>query len=402
MKNRIVALVVNNLYDLWLWRQPLIQVLQEAGYEVVAIGPPGPWREKIVRLGCQVIVYPLSRRGLNPLIEATSLTRLFGIYRRCQPIIAHHFTIKPNFYGTLAARLAGVPVMVATVTGLGYIWTDDGPKARLLRAILGPAYRQVLRLADAVIYLNEADRQVLGGRRTVLIPGEGIDLEAFSPEAVSSDRRLILHKELGLRPETPVVLMVSRMLRHKGVAEFVEAARRLRQFYPHVVFLLVGPSDDGNPARIPVEELQAWDAAGVVRYLGPRDDVRNLMAIADMVVLPSYREGLPRVLVEGAAMGKPLVATDIPGCREVVRHGINGLLVSPRNPIALAEAIETLLKDPILRSQMGAASRRLAEEKFSDRQVVAQILRLYAELLEAKGLPVPESLLNFTVEQVLS
>jgi glycosyltransferase involved in cell wall biosynthesis len=382
---RILALTVNNLHDLWLWRQPLIHRLHGEGFEVLAVGPPGPWEEPLARLGCRVVTYPLKRRGLNPLEEVRSLAGLYVLYRRWRPTIAHHFTIKPNLYGTLAARLAGVPVVIATVTGLGYIWTDDGPRARVLRAALGPVYRQVLRLADAVIYLNETDRQTLGGRRTVVIPGEGINLQEFSREAVPPERRAALRAELGLGPDDRVVLMVGRMLRHKGVAEFVEAARRVRQACPKAVFLLVGPSDAGNPAQIPPEELRAWEASGIVRYLGFRDDVRDLMAIADVVTLPSYREGLPRVLMEAAAMGCPLVATDIPGCREVVQDGVNGFLVPPRNGMALAQAIETLLKRPDLRAAFGAASRRLAEERFSAREVVDRILDLYRSLLAAKG-----------------
>lgn len=359
---------------------------------MVAVGPPGPYEEAVSRLGCWVATYPLDRRGLNPLAELRSAVALCGVYRRWRPVIAHQFTIKPNFYGILAARLARVPVVVATVTGLGYIWTEDGLKARLLRATIGPAYRWVLGLADAVIYLNEEDRRILGGRRTVVVPGEGIDLAEFSPGAVPPDRRLALRRELGLGPEAPVVLMVGRMLRHKGVLEFVEAARQVRRNHPEVDFLLVGPSDEGNPARITVEELRAWEAAGIVRYLGVRTDVRELMAVADIVVLPTYREGLPRVLVEGAAMGKPLVATDVPGCREVVVDGVNGFLVPPRDGAALAGAIEALLREPGLRARFGAESRRLAEARFSDREVVARILGLYGELLGAKGLPVPAGL----------
>lgn len=383
------ALVVNNLYDLWVWRQPLIRALQDAGFQVVAVGPPGPWAEPLARLGCCVATYPVNRPGLNPLSEIRSLVSLYAIYRWWRPAIAHHFTIKPNFYGTLAARSAGVPVVVSTVTGLGYVWTDDGLKARLLRRILGSVYRGVLRLADAVIYLNEVDREILGGRRTVTIPGEGIDLTEFSPEAVPPDRRLALRRQLGLRPDVPVVLMAGRMIRHKGVFEFVEAVRQVRRICLDAVFLLVGPSDEGNPARVSMKKLWAWEAAGLVKYLGVRDNLRDLLAIADVVVLPSYREGLPRVLVEGAAMARPLVATDVPGCREVVKNGVNGFLVPPRDPVALAEVIVRLLKDSDLRGRFGAASRHLAEEQFSDQRVVTEILRLYAELLDMKGLPVP-------------
>uniref|UniRef100_UPI00321FD0B3 glycosyltransferase n=1 Tax=Thermogutta sp. TaxID=1962930 RepID=UPI00321FD0B3 len=153
-----LALTVNNARDIIVWRRGLVRALGAAGFETGVVAPPGPAVDAVAELGCPVLTYPLDRRGLNPVGELRSLTGLYAIYRRWRPVIAHHFTIKPNLYGTLAARLAGVPVVVATVTGLGYIWTDDGPKARVLRAVLGPVYRQVLRLADAVIYLNEDDR----------------------------------------------------------------------------------------------------------------------------------------------------------------------------------------------------------------------------------------------------
>jgi glycosyltransferase involved in cell wall biosynthesis len=380
-----LALTVNNAWDILAWRQALVRALLEAGFEAAVVAPPGPAIPAVAGLGCQILTYPLNRRGLNPLEEARALIGLSAVYRQWRPAIAHHFTIKPNLYGTLAARLAGVPVVIATVTGLGYIWTDDGPKARVLRAILEPIYRRVLRLADAVIYLNEEDRRTLGGRRTVLIPGEGIDLEAFSPSAVPPERQAALRSELGLGSDDQVVLMVGRMLRHKGVLEFVEAARRVRVACPEAVFVLVGPSDEGNPARIPSGEIRVWETTGLVRYLGTREDVRELMAIADVVVLPTYREGLPRVLIEAAAMGRPIVATDIPGCREVVWSGVNGFLVPVRDAVALAEAIEALLKNPKLRAEFGAASRRLAEERFSDQRVVDCILDLYRALLAEKG-----------------
>jgi glycosyltransferase involved in cell wall biosynthesis len=380
-----LALTVNNAWDILAWRQTLVRALLEAGFEAAVVAPPGPAIPAVAGLGCQILTYPLNRRGLNPLEEARALIGLSAVYRQWRPAIAHHFTIKPNLYGTLAARLAGVPVVIATVTGLGYIWTDDGPRARVLRAILEPIYRRVLRLADAVIYLNEEDRRTLGGRRTVLIPGEGIDLEAFSPSAVPPERQAALRSELGLGSDDQVVLMVGRMLRHKGVLEFVEAARRVRVACPEAVFVLVGPSDEGNPARIPSGEIRVWETTGLVRYLGTREDVRELMAIADVVVLPTYREGLPRVLIEAAAMGRPIVATDIPGCREVVWSGVNGFLVPVRDAVALAEAIEALLKNPKLRAEFGAASRRLAEERFSDQRVVDCILDLYRALLAEKG-----------------
>lgn len=394
------AIVVPNPSDLWTLRRPLLQALLQADTEVLAIAPRGPWTEKVRRLGCQVLPWSLERGSLQPLAEGKALCSLFQLYQAWKPTLVHHFTIKPNIYGTLAARAAGIPVAVATVTGLGYFWAEDGARSRVVRSGLTALYRRALKMADAVIFQNADDRTVLGsGRWSMVIPGEGVDLNEFDPQTVSQERREALRREVGTPVGVPIVLMVARMLWHKGVEEFVTAARLLQKQRPDAVFLLVGPADLANPAGVPPEQLQAWDAEGAVRYLGLRDDVRDLMAVADVVVLPSYyREGVPRVLVEAAAMGKPLVTTDVPGCREVVEEGYNGLRVPPRDSQALANAIMMLLRDPERRAQFGRASRSVAEARFSSRRLVAQCFSLYETLLTRKGLEVPVGLKAWLLE----
>lgn len=393
-----IALVVPNDRDLWNFRRHMIKALVKSGVEVLTIAPQGPYVEKIRSMGCVFIPWTLDRRSFNPLKEFRSLVSLYRIYRKWRPIIAHHFTIKPNFYGILAARIAGVPIVLATVTGLGYLWTEESWVKQVLSFPLKWAYKAILRLADKVLIFNEEDLKTLGqDRHAILWPGEGVDME-WSPEAAKSEKVKNIRHELGLH-ETTVILMVARMLRHKGVFEFAQAARLVRQHFPETQFLLVGPVDQGNPASLSQETLRSLENQNGVRWLGMREDIRELMALSDVLVLPSYyREGIPQVLLEGAAMGKPLVATDIPGCREVVQDGINGFLIPPKDPQALAEALEKLLKDPGLRDRFGQASRALVEEKFASRKVVAKMLRLYAELLRSKCFPVPPAFMREELE----
>jgi len=354
----------------------------------MAVGPPGPYVQRLRELGCQVECWPLDRRSLNPVTELRSLWYLYQIYLQRRPTVAHHFTIKPNLYGAIAARLARVPAIIATVTGLGYFWTESDGKTRRLRLMLTYLYKAALRQTDAVVFHNDDDRRLLGnGYFAEIIPGEGVNTSLFHPEAISQEQRAELRIRLGIEVTAPVALMISRMLWHKGVGEFVAAARLVRRKMPEAVFLLVGPPDEGNPASISSHRLQAWAEEGVIRYLGFRQDIPQLLALADVAVLPSYREGIPQVLVEAAAMGKPLVATDVPGCGEVVLDGVNGLRVPPRDPEALAEAIIALLADPVLRESLGKASRTLAEERFATEKIVQRWLFIYKRVLEAKGYP---------------
>lgn len=386
-----VALVVPRAFDLWNFRRPLIKALRHIGTEVIAITPFDPWVDRLRTLGCTVVEWPLNRRSLSPWTASASCFALYRLYRRIRPTLAHHFTIKPNIYGLSAARAAGVPICLATVTGMGYLWSEESLRIRLVRAMLEPLYRHALRRSDATIFLNEEDRLALSdGQLSVTIPGEGVDLSEFHPNVIHSESASELKGQLVLNDDVMVVLMVSRMLRHKGVREFVAAARILKSRHPRAIFLLVGPLDSGNRGPISADEIRGWEAEGVIRYLGSRNDVRDLMALSEVVVLPSYyREGVPRVLIEGAAMGKPLVAGDVPGSRDAIEESVNGFLVPPRDPTALAEAIGRLLREPATRAQFGRASRELAENRFDQRAVVENILALYSRLLSEKGLALP-------------
>jgi glycosyltransferase involved in cell wall biosynthesis len=302
-----------------------------------------------------------------------SLLHLVRLYRREAPDAVHHFTIKPNVYGTIAARLARVPRVLNTWTGLGFAFTQ-APLARLLRLGLVPLTRYLYRDRRVwTVFQNEENLQVLLGlrcvapERTCVIATSGVDTSALTPRSSAPSG-------------TPVVLMAARLLRDKGVQEFVDAAALLRQRGVTARFQLAGWLDPGNPASFSEADVNRWAATGVVDILGHRDDMPGLLRGADIAVLPSYHEGAPLFLLEAAATGLPLVATDIPGCRIMVRPGVNGFLVRPRDPQALAEAIADLAADPALRTRMGAASREIAVNEFDQYRIVNQYLDVYRRL----------------------
>jgi glycosyltransferase involved in cell wall biosynthesis len=388
-----VAVVGNTDHSLLRFRLPLLRALVRRGADVHAVAPPGPSRAALEAEGMAFVPCVLSRGSLNPVQELLTVLSLLRIYRRLRPGVAHHFTVKPNIYGAFAARLAGVPVVVASVTGLGYVYTGDDLLARLLRPLVSLLYRAAFMLSDAVTFQNPDDLDDLArawalptGKGRVVLGGSGVDTAHYDPAAVDPAAIRALRESLAPREGTAVVLLVARMLWHKGIGEFVEAARALRARGLDAQFVLVGPEDTGNPAAIPGSTLRQWVEEGAVQYLGERSDVRELMAAADVVALPSYREGTPRTLLEAAAMGKAMVASDAPGCREVVDHEATGLLVPPRDAGALAEAIERLLLSPDLRLQLGEAARRKAEVDFDESVVAARFLDLYDGLLRRKGL----------------
>ena len=305
--------------------------------------------------------------------------------------MAQHFTIKPNVYGAIAGKLAGVPVVVGGVTGLGYAFAAGGQR-RAVRSVAGLLYRLTAALSESVTFQTEDDADLLFGtsgrlrRMAVVIPGgSGVDLAAFSRAAVGEEARREMRAALGIQEGAPVVTMASRLLYDKGVLEFVEAARAARARRPDAVFVLAGEGDPGNRASVTEGDLAAWRESGDVVLPGHVTDVPCLLAVSDVAALPSYYEGVPRSLIEAAAMGKAIVATDIPGAAEVVEDGVNGMLVPPRDARALASAIGTLLDDAGLREGYGEAGRRKAEREFDERMVASRYVEEYARLWRARS-----------------
>jgi glycosyltransferase involved in cell wall biosynthesis len=344
------------------------------GISVVAAGVDIPsYAEKIEKEGIRFVKLRGRVHGTHPLALFAFFVDLYRLYRSLRPNVVHHFTIRPVVFGTLAARLARVPRIVNTIAGLGRAF-DEGHWLTTLYA--KTLFHFSLRFSHHVFFQNEEDRELFVRNglvekgRTSVIPGSGVDTERFRPEAVQG--------KWTDQPERVVVLMASRVLRTKGVEEFVEAARLVRNRQPNALFVLLGGLDFENPAAIAEHELNEWVAAGAITWIKHQDDVRPLLARADIVVLPSYyREGVPRSLLEAASMGKPIVTTDNTGCREVVDPNVNGLIVPPRDAGALAKAINYLLQDPALRMQMGNAGRRKMIERFDERHVISQTIKAY-------------------------
>ncbi|HEY9271825.1 MULTISPECIES: glycosyltransferase family 4 protein [Achromobacter] len=370
---RRLLFVVNNPAFFMSHRVPVALAAQQAGYEVHVATMDGPAVADIEALGMTHHAIPMTRSGKHPLQELGTLLALIRLFRRLRPQIVHLVTIKPVLYGGIAARLTRVPGMVAAISGLGFVFLSNSLKMKLVRAVVARLYRLALGHPNSrVIFQNASDRDLLKSlgavrdAQVVMIRGAGVDLDEYRAQ-----------------PEPPappvVVTMVARLLRDKGVQEFVQAARLLRERGLPVTMQLVGGVDAGNPASATQDDVEAWQREGCVSALGERFDVAALYAASHIAVLPSYREGLPKSLIEAAACARAVVTTDVPGCRDAIEPGETGLLVPVRDAQALADAIARLAEDPALRQSMGAAGRALAEREFN----IERVARVHVEIYDA-------------------
>ncbi len=379
-----IVLFANTEWYLYNFRRSLAAALRDAGHEVLLVSPPGPYGERLRGLGYRWLPAPMRRRSLNPFRELALVWWLRRTFRRECIDLVHGFTIKSAVYGALAARLSGVPARVSSVAGMGYVFISDAPKARALRPLVRGLLRLTLGGSGSRLILQNPDDVALFRRERLarsdairLIPSSGVDCERFSPGLATAPSG---HGAEG-EPAVFRVLLPARLLWDKGLAEYVEASRLLRAEGSAVEFLLAGDPDPGNPASVPEATVRGWAESGLVQWLGHVDDMPSLFRSVDAVVLPSYREGLPKGLIEAAACGLPLVATDVPGCREVVTDGVEGLLVPVRDARALADAIGRLRDDPPLRARLGRNARARALAEYDERIVIRRTLAVYAELL---------------------
>ena len=352
-------------------RLQLARAARRAGYDVHIAAAREGGAEALQDEQFPVHFVPLSRSGKSIVTEFAAIRSL---YKRLRPDLVHHVTIKPVLLGSVAARLSAVPAVVNALPGLGYVFMAHDPMAAGRRRLILLAYRLALGHRNSrVIFQNGEDMDLFLRRGLVrhadcsLIRGAGVDLEAFQsvPEP----------------PGKPIVLLASRMLKHKGVEEFVAAATRLGRDGVHARFLLAGDPDPANPASISREQLDAWHTSGVVEWLGFQDDMAGLIRRAHIVCLPSYGEGMPKILLEALASARPIVTTDVPGCRDLVADGRCGLRVPVMDSEALADALRRLIQDGGLRKKMGQSGRALAEANFGVERVVAETLAVYRELL---------------------
>lgn len=375
MKQKILYFVTEDWY-FCSHRLPLAVAAREAGYEVAVVTRVREHGDYIRAAGLRLIPLELSRSGRNPFTEWLTVWRLYRVFRHEQPVLIHNVALKPVLYGTLAARLAGVPHVVNALAGLGHLFGRGRRGLGLLRGLVKLAFRWLLNgTRDRVILQNPDDQNLLVSAgaldpgRAILIRGSGVDLGRFRPA----------REPAGI----PVVVLAARMLWDKGVGEFCAAAERLRDQGVTARFVLVGDSDEENLGSIPRTQLELWQRAGVVEWWGKRGDMPEILGHCHLFCLPSYYgEGVPKVLLEAAAAGRPIVTTDMPGCREVVRDGENGLLVPPRDVPALAEALGKLLQDKPLRESLGRRSREIAEAEFGVERVIEKTLEIYRGLLE--------------------
>jgi glycosyltransferase involved in cell wall biosynthesis len=370
-----IVICINTAWNLVNFRAGLIGALVTQGHEVLAVAPDDRYAPRLAQLGCRFISLPMHNGGTHPGRDALLFWCLLRVLARERPDVYLGYTVKPNVYGSLAARTLGIPV-INNIAGLGAVFIQDGWLVRLVRWM----YRMALARSVKVFFQNDDDRQlfVAGGlvlaEVTELLPGSGIDLTKFAVVPLATTNSAVGKFRF---------LLIARMLLDKGVGEYVEAARLLRQRWPQLECCLLGFVDVQNPAAVSKAQMEAWVSQGYVKYLGVSDDVRPEIAAADCIVLPSYREGTPRTLLEAAAMGRPIITTDAVGCREVVDDGQNGYLCKVRDVADLAEKMERMLNLSLeQRQQMSHYGRLKMEREFDEKIVIKKYLDAIHEVCE--------------------
>ena len=365
----IAVIATNASWNLANFRIDLIRAVQAAGYRVIAVAPQDDYTPQLAEFGIEFLPIEMQNSGISPVEDSLLFARYLSLLRRVRPVVFLGFTIKPNIYGSLAAHWLGIRV-INNVSGLGTAFIKKGMLTRIATAL----YRLAFRRSAVVFFQNNDDlNQFVEGRmvrpdQASLVPGSGIDLARFQPARSKPEAR-----------DDFRFLLIARLLWDKGVREYVDAARVIRAIEPTVVCQILGFVDVDNRTAVPRATLDRWVAEGWIEYLGSTDDVRPFIEQADCVVLPSYREGLPRTLVEGSAMGKPLVASDVPGARAVVDDGVTGYLCQVRSARSLADAMLRMVRlSSVEREQMGAAGRRKVEREFSQAIVIERYLAALA------------------------
>ena len=363
-----ILISLNTAWNLLNFRAGLIDDLIRSGYEVVAVAPKDEYVVKLELLGCRFVHLEMDNQGTHPIRDLLLLSRFFRLLKTEKPDLCLFYTVKPNVYGSLASSLCGIP-FINNVSGLGAVFIQGG----WLRRFVSALYRLAFRNSNRVFFQNRDDlglfleNNLVKAALTDVLPGSGINLHHFAP-ADDADR-------ISLSPPFRF-LLIARMLKDKGVVEFVNAAQLLKESGVKAEFCLLGFLDVQNPAAISSEQIKEWTDQGFVKYLGVSDDVREYIASADCIVLPSYREGTPRTLLEAAAMGKPIITTNVVGCKEVVEHGFNGLLCEVKNAQDLAEKMkEMLLLSEDQRRLMGENGRLKMEKEFDENIVIQKYLQ---------------------------
>lgn len=369
MKRRLLYVVTEDWY-FCSHRFALACAARDAGYEVWVATRVDQHEQQIRDAGFHLVPLQMERSSLSLRSQWRALQELTRVYREVQPDIVHHVALKPVLIGSMAAQRAKVPAVVNALAGLGFVFTSESLQARALRPLIRMWFRRVLSRGNSRLILQNPDdarlfveNKLIAAERIVMIRGSGVDVQRYH----------VLPEPQGAL----TVALVARMLRDKGIVELVEAARLLRSQNRNVRVILAGGLDELNPSCLHEEEIRAWEREGLIEWWGEVEDVRTVWAHAHLAVLPSYREGLPKSLLEAAACGRALIATDVPGCREIVQHNKNGLLVPVRAVAPLADAMIKLLEAATVRKRLGEAGRQMVEREFSQEKVIADTLALY-------------------------
>ncbi|GHV04786.1 glycosyl transferase [Campylobacterota bacterium] len=357
--------------NLYLFRLPIMQALAERGWRVIALVPSGAYSPKFAEHGIEHIPYKINRAGLNPFGAIAAIRAIARTLKRIKPEILHCFTVKPNLYGAIAGKIAGVPRIYATVTGLGSYFIDTSYKAVFVRRVILCGYRLAGVLAHKVLFQNRddlaffVDRGIVRREKAAIIGSSGIDTDRWKREGARGEGEC-------------VVLSVMRLIAHKGIHELIAAARAIRAKHgDNIRFVIVGGRDEGNPSSVSEAQIEAWQSEQIAGFALEQMNVKPFYETADIFVLPSYREGVPRTILEAEAMSLPIVTTDTVGCRDAIEAGVTGFLVPARDATLLEAAIERLAVDIALRRQMGENARALAVERFGINAVIARYLELY-------------------------
>lgn len=375
IKKRKILFLVNVDWFFLSHRLPIALEALRGGAEVWVVTADTGYLEEIESYGFKTIDFPFSRSGTNYLRELFSLAHLYRVYSRIKPDLVHHVTIKPVIYGSIIARFFKNLFVINAITGMGFVFSKD-KKASGIKSVVRFAYRTALNNKNArVIFQNEEDRRkfvnsnLVKNEQTNLIRGSGVDTNVFKPLKEDSSHNVS-------------VLLASRMIWDKGIREFVEAADIVRQKRLDVRFILAGKVDDGNPNMVSVETLKSWEDQNKVEWLGHHEDMIGLLQSSTIIALPTfYPEGVPKILIEAASMGKPIITTDRPGCRDIVKNGENGILIPEKDSRALADAILYLLQNPDICQKFGKKGRQLVIDEFSEEKVVSETMDLYDEML---------------------
>ena len=354
-----IAIVINTSWNVYNYRKGLIEAFLEKGWEVIAIAPPDPYSSKLEELGCSFVPIKMENKGMNPLSDLLLTVRFFRLYKKIRPDWILHYTIKPNVYGTLAATVLHIPC-VSNVSGLGTAFIRRG----ILMHVAKGLYRFAFRFPKRVLFQNPDDRdlfvslKLLQNEQTALLPGSGINLDAYQPRQIG--------------PWTSFVfVLIARLLTDKGIREYAAASKKLKAEGHVFIAQLVGFFDRESPYNISLEEINDWQSNGVVDFLGQSEHIHANIEAAHCVVLPSYREGTPRSLLEAMALGRPIITTNVPGCKEVIIDGGNGFVCEARDADGLASAMRKMMTLPLHKlREMGEKGRKLVEEKFDEKLVI--------------------------------